>query len=347
MQNKIFFDKKIILYKLKKSLIQLCNFQLKKFRIMVSERDELEIHAPAFKKFTYEVRNKPLGYAEFMNNGIDLNLNKRFKRAKVDINNCIPEATEELFVYLSEDNQKKIELMIQPKKWIKQKFNLDLQKSYVIIGRQNNEKTQNKNLKSWKVKVINIFFEKIKLFEITTDYLVNIFSNGYYDGPSKKALDITKFNLDELANIFSEREIPVQCQSFRDIYLKYMNEQGFKARPVNLFFENESVFGTEIPNHAACEVYSEELKKWIYLDPYFGGLVLTLNGRYLSLEEVFKNKDDEIELIFLTPQIIRYHKYLDQSLQKVIINFLDFKSEEWNPSESGHFPPYKFFFGNN
>ena len=94
--------------------------------------------------------------------------------------------------------------------------------------------------------------------------------------------------LDILKNAHTKNK-RYRCVEYAQVLNELLQSYGFVTRSVSLRTK-EAAYGGIGHGHVAMEVWSNDLKKWLFLDPQFGAFV-TYKGSILNLYEIYNLKN--------------------------------------------------------
>ena len=94
--------------------------------------------------------------------------------------------------------------------------------------------------------------------------------------------------LDILKNVFDKKE-RYRCVEYGIVLSELLQSYGFITRTVALR-SNDVAYGGFGQGHVAMEVWSNDLEKWIFLDPQFS-TYLSYDGKPLNVYEIYKLKN--------------------------------------------------------
>lgn len=104
----------------------------------------------------------------------------------------------------------------------------------------------------------------------------HVYHKGDYDSSLTNGIDLLNYSLDK------GPEFGINCRSLSAILMEICLSVGIFAR--QMFLMPLSPYDGD--NHVVCEVWLAEEKRWVMLDPSYGGYVMGENGRPFSLLEL-------------------------------------------------------------
>ena len=126
--------------------------------------------------------------------------------------------------------------------------------------------------------------------------------------------------LDILKNVYTKNK-RYRCVEYGQVLAELLQSYGFIARIVGLR-SKDVAYGGQSRGHVAVEVWSNDLKKWLFLDPQFGAF-LTYKDSILNVYEIYKLKSQKrwnqlkVESTYLS--VIKKQEY-----KKILRNYLGF-----------------------
>ena len=217
-----------------------------------------------------------------------------------------------LIVFVKDDHPRRligyIEILRQSESDLKNLYNFDKPGGYYVLGRTSLRLPK----ESHKNQTVSLAPKKGYLLPDLTNYYLSK-QEGGGPGEIQESIALIKFiwdkplslgpsnnHVDEKLGPLERLELlrnnnwSAQCTAIRDIFreLALASHKITKVRNVDLF-QYYPPFPDLITNsHSVIEIYSQQLDKWIMVDPYFATIFMQ-GQQYLNTEEI--NKLDEKE----------------------------------------------------
>lgn len=147
----------------------------------------------------------------------------------------------------------------------------------------------------------------------------------------------------ERLSLIRQGKWSVQCADTRNIFLDLAisSPKISHSRYVGLYLYYPPFRDLITPSHAVAEIYSENLQKWIMVDPWFGA-IYRLGNKYLSAADINQMTPTERKLIVADNFVSTRLSPIGQEGNSIYLEygyFSYFGAVEYGPIEKGNFFP--------
>ena len=228
--------------------------------------------------------------------------------------------------------------MRQSEKWLKDSFGFSFPGGYCIEGRSSTKcfqgLTYNKNDSIFFFGLPKLHANHVGLPVKNSDILVNPMAEKYMCYPEiKKALEILlwlmsmQFNtgpvhsskvyncatFDRRVELLVCGEYSVQCSGFRDLFVWLYRAEGFSVRSIDANCTLPRFKDLVNYGHSLCEVFLKEINRWVILDPWFGGAMITDEFGLVGLAELASKRENQSNPKSLVSLIKKHKRYIYNS----------------------------------
>lgn len=278
--------------------------------------------------------------ADVLTNDVNWIMSKSKSLKKV-VKDAAREGVNESFVYFKSENGEYFEFLVQNSSWLSNEFGWRSSEHRLVMGRNHNLISSHL-AENWQI--VDTYMDKPIEVMKAEDYLKRIFDAGYLDGPTDKNIDLTRYNIKTIFEELRNDNSAIQCQLFRDIFMIAMEANSVLCRKADLQYNVNEIQNVILPSHAACEIFVSEKNKWIYFDPYLGGLTIYKNNELLELKEIQADFKENLTYSVGVAHGSRFSISKDGHEGKITVSFRSNELNTWYKSESGYIFPYRFLF---
>lgn len=296
-------------------------FEQKKEVLSLEFSEEIEeIYLQRYANVLSDIGKPTLNNFEHYNNvsGLNLKLIEGNQYSEYSIVLYLKRKRCSFFESSSCQKNKYIEIIRQPSNWLLSKFNFKKEDGYSILGRRNIAINAGSTVVEKFPKLLFNGIPKIdiktkvplelsgtfdKYPEINDSILLikRIWSSPLRGGPSTLAYsDFLKLNFEDKLESLRAGKFSVMCSGMRDLFLHAtLARPNLKARSVDAFsywphFPDLISYG-----HSVAEVWVNQLRKWVLIDPWLGVYIIDQNGNLQSAEDLLLKKKRMKAIIFI------------------------------------------------
>ncbi len=225
-----------------------------------------------------------------------------------------------IFMDCTEDHR--IEIVRQTSAWLERLFNFDRPAGYSILGRRTIEIGSDDLQRyqpfifpddaAWQTSSVDDATTlsppfKDAAIDRSVDLMREIWSQPLRAGPTNRPYaDFVEQPVQKKIHDLRNGKFSVSCQGVRDLFLHAAKIRGLNVRSVEEFnygpqFDDLITYG-----HSTAEVWSEELEKFVMIDPWMGLTINNRDGVPLSSQEIAESTSADLQITPLLDELRRF-----------------------------------------
>jgi len=264
-----------------------------------------------------------------------------------------------IVVYFDEVRETRyLELVRQNEGWLKRTFSFSRPGGYTILGRRSGVGISLPQVRLRLGEVPATIPRRKRTeqtegneFQVASDVTRVMHSRPIGSGPANGRHLLYSVSMPEkqLERIWRASP-PVQCTGFRDVWLGLMTQRGFKVRAVEANDESPASSSLITYGHSCAEIWVPTMQQWVLYDPWFGGLMCSLDGVPLSAEMLHNlviaesSRLEHVEFAWDVHSVVRYVRQESSAAKSIRVQPSRIQILAPSLGPLGLQPPYSSYF---